>query len=195
MWAMKNMFTDFSLRNLEGTLNLELGDLNSGPGLSFIIPVASGKLLNISKPTFQPCYCLCQVKVLTIPLHSITMRTKENACEHWEQHLAFVKGKINVSYHHPHYYCPRCWRSWEGCCGSKFLYLFCHCLHGELSEGAETPRTAENRTAWLGKHFLGIFQAKIKCFNGCLACTLHILYKATTNSPPDDLIPGFSLKI
>lgn len=48
------MFIDFSLRNLEGILNLELGDQNAGPTLPIISPVASGKLLIIPDPLITP---------------------------------------------------------------------------------------------------------------------------------------------
>lgn len=81
-------------------------------------------------------------------------------------------------------------------CGCKFLHIFSHCLHGKLSEGAETPGAGENRDAWIEKrNYVGIFQAKIKTLNSSLACTRHILCKATTNTPPDDLRLDLSLKI
>lgn len=110
-------------------------------------------------------------------LHGLIIRTKENAREHGGQYLAFVKCKMNLSYRHPHYSCRCCGRSWEVPCGCKFLYLFSHCLHGKLSEGAETIRTGENRAAWIGKHYFGIFQAKIKRCKGSLASTQHVLCK------------------
>lgn len=54
MWALNTMFIDFSFRNLEGIVNLQLGDQNAGPTLPLISPVASSKLLMIPKPLIPP---------------------------------------------------------------------------------------------------------------------------------------------
>lgn len=54
MSALNNMFIYFSLRNLEGILNLEVGDQNVDPTLPIISPVASGKLLIITEPLISP---------------------------------------------------------------------------------------------------------------------------------------------
>lgn len=54
------------------------------------------------------------------------------------------------------------------------LYILIHCLHQKLSEwprDAWKPGTREKkRAAWTRKHYLGIFQVKMKCCNGRLAC-------------------------
>ena len=121
---------------------------------------APGRWLHVSGPTCQPCFALCQVEIRTL-LAGVILRTKENACEHGGQYLAFVKCKINVCYHHRHHYCCDYCKNWEIPNGSKILYIPSPCLHGKLrDQGHVKTQDLRKRSHLESKTLhLGLFQA------------------------------------